>query len=93
MSRSASRARAAEAYTMHLDGYSWADIASELGFGSRQGAQTAVTRHLAETAGDHQAVAQLSAAIDRIDDQLAEASGYYAAQNVNVLSATTLQSS
>jgi ribosomal protein S7 len=101
---------------MHLDGYSWADIANELGFHSRQGAQTAVTRHLAETtpdpsyiarrkwidgkrrlrarisrqlaaaetAGDHQAVAQLSAAIDRIDDQLAKASGYYAAQNVNV---------
>jgi hypothetical protein len=116
MSRSASRARAAEAYTLHLDGYSWADIAAELGFRSRQGAQTAVTRHLAETnpdpshiarrkwidgkrrlrarvsrqlsaaetAGDHQAVAQLSAAVDRIDDQLAKASGYYAAQNVNV---------
>lgn len=45
-----------------------------------------VSRQLsaAETTGDHQAVAQLSAAIDRIDDQLAKAAGYYAAQNVNV---------
>lgn len=116
MSRSASRARAAEAYTLHLDGYSWAEIATELGFRSRQGAQTAVNRHLAETtpdpshiarrkwldgkrrlrarvsrqlsaaeaANDSQAVAQLSAAIDRVDDQLAKAAGYYAPQNVSV---------
>ncbi|MBV5244452.1 hypothetical protein KUF57_13005 [Mycolicibacterium sp. PAM1] len=111
-----SRARAAEAYTLHLDGYSWQDIADALGFRSRSGAQRAVERHLAattpdpshiarrkwidgkrrlrarvsrqlsaaEAAGDHPAVAQLSAAIDRIDDQLAKASGYYAPQNVNV---------
>lgn len=116
MSRSASRSRAAEAYTLHLDGYSWAEIATALGFRSRQGAQTAVNRHLAETtpdpsniarrkwidskkrlrarvsrqlshaeeADDSAAVAQLSAAIDRIDDQLAKASGHYAPTNVSV---------
>lgn len=39
---------------------------------------------VAEAANDSQAVAQLSAAIDRVDDQLAKASGYYAPQNVNV---------
>jgi hypothetical protein len=111
-----SRARAVQAYEMHLDGSSWQDIADALGFRGRSGAQTAVNRHLAETtpdpnhiarrkwidgkrrlrarvsrqlsaaetAGDHQAVAQLSAAIDRIDDQLAKASGYYAQQAVSV---------
>ena len=111
-----SRARAAEAYRMHLDGASWHDIADALGFRSRSGAQTAVNRHLAETtpdpshierrkwidrkkrlsarlcrqlavteaANDSQAVAQLSAAIDRVDDQLAKASGYYAPQSVNL---------
>jgi hypothetical protein len=111
-----SRARAAEAYQMHLDGESWQDIADALGFRGRSGAQTAVNRHLAgttpdpdhiarrkwldgkrrlrarlcrqlsaaEAGSDHQAVAQLSAAIDRVDDQLAKASGYYAPQNVNV---------
>lgn len=111
-----SRARAAEAYTMHLDGASWQDIADALGFRSRSGAQRAVDRHLAattpdpnhiarrkwidgkrrlrarvskqlaiaEAANDAQAVAQLSAAIDRVDDQLAKVSGYYAPQNVNV---------
>lgn len=111
-----SRARAAEAYNMHLDGHSWQDIADELGFRSRQGAMSAVQRHLAETtpdpsniarrkwldrkvrlrnrvsrqlalaqdAGDHQAVAQLSAALDRTDDQIAKASGYYAPQQVDV---------
>ncbi|WP_409437216.1 hypothetical protein [Mycobacterium sp. SMC-14] len=111
-----SRARAAKAYEMHLDGYSWQDIADALGFRSRSGAQSAVNRHLAETtpdpnhiarrkwidgkrrlrarvsrqlsvaedANDSQAVAQLSAAVDRIDDQLAKASGYYAPQNVSV---------
>ncbi|BBZ08297.1 hypothetical protein MDOR_24660 [Mycolicibacterium doricum] len=111
-----SRARAAEAYTMHLDGASWQDIADALGFRGRSGAQTAVNRHLAETtpdpnhiarrkwidgkrrlrarlcrqltaaetANDSQAVAQLSAAIDRVDDQLAKAEGHYAPTNVNV---------
>jgi hypothetical protein len=111
-----SRARAAEAYTLHLDGSSWQDIADALGFRSRQGAMSAVNRHLAETtpdpnnierrkwidrkkrlrarlcrqltaaedANDSQAVAQLSAAIDRVDDQLAKAEGYYAPQNVSV---------
>lgn len=101
---------------MHLDGDSWQDIADALGFRSRQGALSAVNRHLAETtpdpshiarrkwidgkrrlrtrvsrqlavaeaANDAQAVAQLSAAVDRIDDQLAKASGYYAAQDVKV---------
>ncbi|MGF2945272.1 hypothetical protein [Mycobacterium sp. Lab-001] len=38
----------------------------------------------AETANDPQAVTQLSAAIDRVDDQLAKVSGYYAPQNLNV---------
>lgn len=111
-----SRARAAKAYEMHLDGASWQDIADELGFRGRSGAQTAVNRHLAETtpdpnyiarrkwidgkrrlrarlcrqltaaedANDSQAVAQLSAAIDRVDDQLAKAEGHYAPTNVNV---------
>jgi hypothetical protein len=111
-----SRARAEQAYTMHLDGASWQDIADALGFRGRSGAQTAVTRHLAETtpdpshiarrkwvdgkrrlrarlcrqlsvaeeASDSQAVAQLSREIDRVDDQLAKASGYYAPQNVSV---------
>ncbi|MGB5111220.1 MAG: hypothetical protein WBO08_06210 [Mycobacterium sp.] len=111
-----SRARAAQAYEMHLDGSSWQDIADALGFRSRSGAQSAVNRHLAETtpdpshiarrkwidgkrrlrarvsrqlaaaetASDSQAVAQLSAAIDRVDDQIAKAAGYYAPQNVNV---------
>lgn len=111
-----SRARAEQAYTMHLDGYSWQDIADALGFRGRSGAQTAVTRHLAETtpdpaniarrkwvdgkrrlrarlcrqlsvaeeASDSQAVAQLSREIDRVDDQLAKAAGYYAPQNVSV---------
>ena len=111
-----SRVRAAQAYEMHLDGDSWQDIADALGFRSRQGAMSAVNRHLAETTpdsnhiarrkwidgkkrlrarlcrqlavaetvNDSQAVAQLSAAIDRVDDQLAKASGYYAPQNVNV---------
>lgn len=111
-----SRARAAKAYEMHLDGASWQDIADELGFRGRSGAQTAVNRHLAETtpdpsniarrkwidgkrrlrarlcrqlsaaeaANDSQAVAQLFREIDRVDDQLAKAAGYYAPQNVNV---------
>jgi hypothetical protein len=122
-----SRARAEHAYTMHLDGASWQDIADALGFRGRSGAQSAVTRHLVETtpdqsqlarrkwidgkkrlrsrvsrqldlaerAADHQAVAQLSAAIDRIDDQLAKASGYYAPalQNVTVsVSASPVES-
>lgn len=110
MSRSASRARAEDAYRDHLDGYSWQEIADRLGFRSRQGAQTAVRRWLAEnqpdgssvafrkwidrknrrrdrltrqltaaeTENDHHSVAQLSAAIDRIDDQLAKAQGFYA---------------
>lgn len=45
-----------------------------------------VSRQLsaAEDANDSQAVAQLSAAVDRIDDQLAKAAGYYAPQNVSV---------
>jgi len=116
MSRSASRRRAEDAYLDHLDGYSWAEIADRLGFRSRQGAQTAVRRWLADTTpdpasierrkwidgkksdraklkrardsatGDPYAIAQLSAAIDRIDDQLAKAQGFYAPaqQNVNV---------
>ena len=111
-----SRARAAEAYDMHLDGYSWQDIADKLGFRGRSGAQTAVNRHLAATtpdpshiarrkwidakrrlrarvsrqlalaeqAEDADAVAALSKAVDRIDDQLAKAQGYYAPTNVNV---------
>lgn len=101
---------------MHLDGASWQDIADALGFRGRSGAQTAVTRHLAETtpdpsaiarrkwvdgkrrlrsrlcrqlsvaecSSDSQAVAQLSREIDRVDDQLAKAAGYYAPQNVSV---------
>lgn len=101
---------------MHLDGHSWAEIADELGFRGRSGAQKAVQRHLAETtpdpsniarrkwidgkvrlrsrlcrqlsvaekANDPQAVAQLSREIDRVDDQVAKASGYYAPTNVNV---------
>lgn len=101
---------------MHLDGASWQDIADALGFRGRSGAQTAVSRHLAETRpdpnhiarrkwldakrrlrarlcrqltvaerdNDSQAVAQLSAAIDRVDDQLAKAEGHYAPTNVNV---------
>lgn len=116
MRRRDSRARAAEAYGRHLDGESWQDIADALGFRSRQGAMSAVNRHLtettpdpnyverrkwidrkkrlrarlcrqltvAETANDSQAVAQLSAAIDRVDDQLAKAEGHYAPTNVNV---------
>lgn len=111
-----SRARAAKAYEMHLDGHTWAEIADELGFRGRSGAQKAVNRHLAETtpdpsniarrkwidgkvrlrarvsrqlalaekAEDADAVAALSKAVDRIDDQLAKASGYYAPTNVNV---------
>ena len=101
---------------MHLDGYSWQDIADKLGFRGRSGAQTAVNRHLAATtpdpshiarrkwidakrrlrarvsrqlalaeqAEDADAVAALSKAVDRIDDQLAKAQGYYAPTNVNV---------
>lgn len=116
MTHRASRARAAEAYTRHLDGDTWQEIADALGFRSRQGAQDAVNRHLAETTpdpsniarrkwtdrkhrqrrrlcrqlsvaetlNDSQAVAQLSAAIDRVDDQLAKAENYYAPQKLDV---------
>jgi hypothetical protein len=38
----------------------------------------------AEDGNDSQAVAQLSAAIDRVDDQIAKAAGYYVPQNVSV---------
>ncbi|BBY67768.1 hypothetical protein [Mycolicibacterium helvum] len=111
-----SRARAEQAYSMHLDGHTWAEIAHALGFRGRSGAQKAVQRHLAETtpdpssiarrkwvdgkrrlrarlcrqlsvaegANDSQAVGQLSREIDRVDDQLAKAAGYYAPQNVSV---------
>jgi hypothetical protein len=122
-----SRARAEQAYVMHLDGYSWQDIADALSFRNRSSAQSAANRHLvattpdpnhiarrkwidrktrqrarvsrqlacAEADNDHQAVAQLSAAIDRIDDQLAKVHAYYAPaqQNVNVsVSATPVES-
>jgi hypothetical protein len=116
MSRSASRQRTEDAYVKHLLGHTWQQIADQLGFRSRQGAQTAVARYLdanppdtpkaalrawldrkrharaalfrsmaaAEAQGDHQAVAQLSAALDRNDSEVAKVCGFYAAEKLDV---------
>jgi len=116
MNRQASRQRTEDAYVKHLLGHTWQQIATELGFRSRQGAQTAVARYLeqnlpdtpkaalrawldrkrharatlfrsmaaAEAEGDHQAVASLSAALDRNDAEVAKVCGFYAAERVDV---------
>jgi hypothetical protein len=116
MSRSASQQRTEDAYVKHLLGHTWQQIADELGYRSRQGAQTAVARYLdanppdtpkaalrawldrkrharaalfrsmaaAEAEGDHQAVAQLSAALDRNDSEVAKVCGFYVAERVDL---------
>lgn len=116
MSRTESRKRVEDAYVEHLKGATWQAIATKFGYRSRQGAQTAVARMLADNPpespkqalrswldrkriqrldlfdsikaakaeGNHQAVAQLNAALTAIDSDTAKVCGFYVAERVDV---------
>lgn len=111
-----SRKRTEDAYVEHLMGETWQAIATRFGYRSRQGAQTAVARMLADNPpdtpkaalrawlerkrvqrktlfdsmraaaaeGNHQGVAQLSAALTAIDSDTAKVLDFYAPENINV---------